>query len=93
MATGLERILEQIRADAEQKAGETVAAAEREAEALLEKAAQAAEAEAAEREASGAAEAEGIRRHAESAAVFSRRRTLLAAKQSAIRDAVAAAKL
>ena len=37
MATGLERILEQIRADAEQKAGETVAAAEREAEALLEK--------------------------------------------------------
>ena len=43
MATGLERILEQIRADAEQKAGETVAAAEREAEALLEKAAQAAE--------------------------------------------------
>ena len=92
MATGLERILEQIRADAEQKAGETVAAAEREAEALLEKAAQAAEAEAAEREASGAAEAEGIRRHAESAAVFSRRRTLLAAKQSAIRDAVAAAK-
>ena len=92
MATGLERILEQIRADAEQKAGETVAAAEREAEALLEKAAQAAEAEAAEREASGAAEAEGIRRHAESAAVFSRRRTLLAAKQSAIRDAIAAAK-
>ncbi|MGI6275310.1 MAG: V-type ATP synthase subunit E family protein [Acutalibacteraceae bacterium] len=84
--------MEQIRADAEQKAGETVAAAEREAEALLEKAAQAAEAEAAEREASGAAEAEGIRRHAESAAVFSRRRTLLAAKQSAIRDAVAAAK-
>ena len=36
MATGLERILEQIRADAEQKAGETVAAAEREAEAECE---------------------------------------------------------
>ena len=46
MATGLDRILEQIRADAEQKAGDAVAAAEQEAEALLQKAALEAEADA-----------------------------------------------
>lgn len=92
MATGLDRILEQIRADAEQKAGDAVAAAEQEVEALLQKAALEAEAEAAEIEAAGAAEAESLRRRAESAAAFSRRRALLAAKQTAIRSTIGAAK-
>ena len=62
MATGLDRILEQIRADAEQKAGDAVAAAEQEAEALLQKAALEAEAEAAEIEAAGPAHNSGKRR-------------------------------
>lgn len=92
MATGLDRILEQIRADAEQKAAEAVAAAEQEAEALLKKAADEAEAQSAEILADGAAASEDIRSKAQSAAVFSRRRTLLAAKQSAIRDTIDAAK-
>lgn len=91
MATGLDRILEQIRTQAEQQAAETVAAAERDAAALLEKAAQEAQAEVKALEADGAAQAEDIRRRAESSAAFSRRRTLLAAKQSAIRDTIAAA--
>ncbi len=91
MATGLDRILEQIREQAEQQARETVAAAERDAAARLEKAAQAAEDEAAALEENGAAQAEDIRQRAQSAAAFGRRRTLLAAKQSAIRDTIAAA--
>ena len=92
MATGLDRILEQIRADAEEKAAAQVAAAEREAEKILAEAAEAAEARADAIREEAAAEAADIRAKAQSASEFSQRRTVLATKQSAIRDTIDAAR-
>lgn len=92
MATGLDRILEQIRADAEEKAAADVAEAEREAAEILK----AAETEAETKAAAVLADNEKLRAdiasRAQSAVEFSRRRTVLATKQSAIRDVIGAAK-
>ena len=91
MATGLDRIIEQILADAEAKAAEQVAAAEEEAKKTLADAAAEAEQKAnvllADSEKVGA----DIKARAASTAEFTRRRTVLAAKQNAIRDVIAAA--
>ena len=91
MATGLDRIIEQILADAEAKAAEQVAAAEEEAKKTLSDAAAEAEQKAnvllADSEKVGA----DIKARAASTAEFTRRRTVLAAKQNAIRDVIAAA--
>ena len=91
MATGLDRIIEQILADAEAKAAEQVAAAEEEAKKTLADAAVEAEQKAnvllADSEKVGA----DIKARAASTAEFTRRRTVLAAKQNAIRDVIAAA--
>ena len=91
MATGLDRIIEQILADAEAKAAEQVAAAEKEAKKTLADAAAEAEQKAnvllADSEKVGA----DIKARAASTAEFTRRRTVLAAKQNAIRDVIAAA--
>ena len=87
MATGLDRIIEQILADAEAKAAEQVAAAEEEAKKTLSDAAVEAEQKAnvllADSEKVGA----DIKARAASTAEFTRRRTVLAA----IRDVIAAA--
>ena len=91
MATGLDRIIEQILADAEAKAAEQVAAAEEEAKKTLADAAAEAEQKAnvllADSEKVGA----DIKARAASTAEFTRRRTVLAAKQNAIRDVITAA--
>ena len=84
MATGLDRIIEQILADAEAKAAEQVAAAEEEAKKTLADAA-------AEAEQKANALLADIKARAASTAEFTRRRTVLAAKQNAIRDVIAAA--
>lgn len=91
MATGLDRILEQIHADAEQKAAAEVAAAEREAEKLLARAAEEAEEKAEAIRRDGEAQSADICAKAQSAVEFSRRRTMLATKQGAIRDTISAA--
>ena len=84
MATGLDRIIEQILADAEAKAAEQVAAAEEEAKKTLADAAVEAEQKAnvllADSEKVGA----DIKARAASTAEFTRRRTVLAAKQNAL---------
>ena len=91
MTTGLDRIIEQILADAEAKAAEQVAAAEEEAKKTLADAAAEAEQKAnvllADSEKVGA----DIKARAASTVEFTRRRTVLAAKQNAIRDVIAAA--
>ncbi|MGN0478435.1 MAG: V-type ATP synthase subunit E [Hominenteromicrobium sp.] len=92
MATGLDRILEQIRTDAEEKAAAEIAAAEHDAELTLARAAEQAEEKAAAVCAQGEAQDADIRAKAQSAAEFSRRRTVLAAKQNAIRETIAAAR-
>ena len=92
MATGLDRILEQIRADAEEKAAAEIAAAERDAEQTLARAAEEAEEKAAAMCAQSETQSADILAKAQSAAEFGRRRILLATKQGAIRDTVSAAR-
>ena len=91
MATGLDRIIEQILADAEAKAAEQVAAAEEEAKKTLADAAVEAEQKANILLAGSEKVGADIKARAASTAEFTRRRTVLAAKQNAIRDVIAAA--
>lgn len=90
--TGLDRILEQIRADAERKAAAEAAHAQKKADAVLEQAAKEAEQDAAHITERAALDRADILQRAASAAELNHRRVLLEAKQSAIRDTVAAAK-
>lgn len=92
MATGLDKILEQIRADAEKKAAADVAQAELEAKKILAQAEEDAESKAADILAEGERVCADIAVKSQSASEFSRRRTVLAAKQSAIRETIEAAK-
>lgn len=86
MATGLDRIIERIREDAELRAGEAVAQAEADAEKTLAAAAETVEQEAAEKLEAAKKQAADADRRAESAAEFARRKAVLAAKQDAIRS-------
>ena len=84
-------IIEQILADAEAKAAEQVAAAEEEAKKTLADAAAEAEQKANVLLAGSEKVGADIKARAASTAEFTRRRTVLAAKQNAIRDVIAAA--
>ena len=91
MATGLDRIIERIRTDAQNRAAEKIADAENDAAKTLAQAAKAAEQMAAEQMEEAQKKAADAARRADASAEFNRRRAVLAAKQDAIRATVAAA--
>ncbi|MDO4573451.1 MAG: V-type ATP synthase subunit E family protein [Clostridia bacterium] len=90
--TGLDKILEQIHADAERKAAAQVADAQKAADAVLEAARADAERDAAHIAQDAEQKAEDLVQRAASAVELNRRRVMLETKQSAIRDTVAAAR-
>lgn len=92
MATGLDRIIERIRTDAQTRAAEKIADAENDAAKHLAEAAKAAEQQAEEQMEAAKKNAADTARRADAAAEFNRRRAVLAAKQDAIRATVAEAK-
>ena len=92
MATGLDRIIERIREDAQRRADETVETARADAEKLLAEAAQQAEAEAADLLDAARKETAVAAERAQTSAEFSRRKEVLAAKQDAIRAVVSEAR-
>ena len=91
MATGLDRIIERIRTDAQKRAAEKISDAESIAAKTLEEAAKAAEQQAAEQMEAAEKNAADTARRADASAEFNRRRAVLAAKQDAIRSTVTAA--
>lgn len=90
--TGLDRILEEIRAEAETKAAQLIQDAEENAAAVRTAAEKAAAEEAAAVREDGKKKAEDLLHKALSAAELSRRRTILQAKQNAIRETLLEAK-